>query len=380
MRKLTELGLIAALAAAAVAAAGTSFAAAKEATAAAVTREGGIAKLMDLGSKSCIPCKMMVPVLEELKKDYAGRLDVEFIDVGLRENLKVAQRYGIKLIPTQIFLGSNGKELWRHEGFLAKDDILARCKQVGYDFDGAVPAKIERWAPAAKDERPKDRVCYMCDGDINPRAAVVVKADKGDVRLCGPHCYCIMYSCLAEDKTGFEKRVSVTDYATGKLTPAGEAVYLSGMDEKTGRAWIKAFAGRDAATKQMRASGGSIVSWPAMRAGELSHRCGFCDRACYPQDAAEVLIDGVHSFGCCSHCAMGVAARTGKDIEVHQPDALTGEMIVVKTLGGKAASIEPPTAVAWFGKKKTAAGKWVSAGCFHQGFFATPANLKKWLE
>jgi hypothetical protein len=77
---------------------------------------------------------------------------------------------------------------------------------------------------------------------------------------------------------------------------------------------------------------------------------------------------------------MGVTARTGKDTEVRQPDGLTGEMIIVKTLGGAVASVEPATAVAWFGKKQTADGKWVSAGCFHQGFFATPENLRQWLD
>jgi len=56
----------------------------------------------------------------------------------------------------------------------------------------------------------------------------------------------------------------------------------------------------------------------------LSHRCGFCERACYPQDAAEVIIEGgVHTWGCCSHCALGVAARTGKNIEVREKDRLT---------------------------------------------------------
>jgi hypothetical protein len=75
-----------------------------------------------------------------------------------------------------------------------------------------------------------------------------------------------------------------------------------------------------------------------------------------------------------------VAARTGKDIEVRERDRLTGEMIVVNTAGGKVASLEPKTAVAWFGQKKTAEGKWVSAGCFHQGFFASPENLRKWLD
>ena len=346
----------------------------------ATTQSSGTPKLIDLGSKTCIPCKMMAPILEDLRGDYAGRLDVEFIDVALRENVSRAKSYGISVIPTQIFLDGNGTELWRHEGFLGKDDILAKWKELGYDFSGAALLKIERWEPARNDERAADQVCYMCDGDINAKTAVVVKTDKGDVRLCSPHCYFIMYSSLAKDRTGFEQRVSVTDYVSGHMVPATEAVYVSGMEEKTGRPWVKAFAIRDAALKEMQAGGGSIVAWSALQENELSHRCGFCDRACYPQDVATVLVDGVHSYGCCAHCAMGVAARTGMNIEVHQPDGLTGEMIVVKTLDGKIATVEPATAVAWFGKKKDADGHWVSAGCFHQGFFATPENLQKWLE
>ena len=75
-----------------------------------------------------------------------------------------------------------------------------------------------------------------------------------------------------------------------------------------------------------------------------------------------------------------VAARLKQDIEVEAKDGLTGEVIRVKTLDGQIASIEPKTAIAWFGQKKGADGKWVSAGCFKQGFFVNEANLQKWLE
>ena len=126
--------------------------------------------------------------------------------------------------------------------------------------------------------------------------------------------------------------------------------------------------------------GGNIVSLNVLQQQEMSHRCGFCERACYPQDAAEVTVGGVHTWGCCSHCALGVAARTGRDIEVRQPDGLTGETIVVKTLNGKVLSLEPPTAVAWFGQRQRPDKTWGSAGCFHQGFFATPDHLKIWLD
>ena len=175
-------------------------------------------------------------------------------------------------------------------------------------------------------------------------------------------------------------KASVTDWATGKLTLMTTAKYLSGLDEKSGRPTIKAFADRAAAEAEMKTSGGSLLGYEILKQKELADRCGFCDRSMYPEDGALVKIDGVHSWGCCSHCAMGVAARTGKDLEVHQRDRLTGEMIVVKMLGGYIQSIEPPTAVAWFGKKKAADGKFVSAGCFHQGFFTSLENLKKWAE
>jgi len=89
-------------------------------------------KLLDLGAGACIPCKMMAPILEEMKKTYAGRLDVEFIDVW--KNPRAAETYGIKLIPTQIFYDASGTERFRHEGFFAKEDILAKWKELGVDL------------------------------------------------------------------------------------------------------------------------------------------------------------------------------------------------------------------------------------------------------
>jgi thioredoxin 1 len=343
-------------------------------------------RLVDLGSTICIPCKMMAPVLDELKKEYAGRMRVEFIDVN--ENPDAAKPFGIKLIPTQVFIDAKGKELWRHEGFISKQDILAKWQELGVSFAAASvaasqPASVptfERLKATAADTRAKDAICYMCDRDIDAKTLVVVKSEKGDVRLCSPHCYFIMYSCLTEDKTGFEKKVSVTGWASGKLIPATEAVYLYGLDGKTARPAVRAFADRDAADKELKASGGSVIAWTALQEKELTHRCGFCDRACYPEDSAKVICDGLHTLGCCSHCALGVAARTGKDIEVYERDRLTGEEIIVKTAGGSVASIQPATAIAWFGLRKGADGKFASAGCFHQGFFVNADNLKKWVE
>jgi thioredoxin 1 len=77
--------------------------------------------MLDLGAKSCIPCKMMIPVLDAVEKDYAGRAAIIFIDVW--ENREQSQKYGLRAIPTQIFYDKQGKEAFRHEGFLDKKAI-----------------------------------------------------------------------------------------------------------------------------------------------------------------------------------------------------------------------------------------------------------------
>jgi thioredoxin 1 len=97
-------------------------------------------RLVDLGADKCIPCKMMAPVLAELAKEYAGQLDVVFIDVW--KNPGEAPRYRINVIPTQIFFDAAGRELFRHEGFYAKKDILAKWKELGVELK-APPAPKE---------------------------------------------------------------------------------------------------------------------------------------------------------------------------------------------------------------------------------------------
>jgi len=171
----------------------------------------------------------------------------------------------------------------------------------------------------------------------------------------------------------------VTDWASGELVPISDAVYVYGMDTASGRPTIKAFANQATADRERQASGGTVLALPVLQAKELANTCGFCDRALYPEDAAEVMVGDVKTWGCCSHCALGVAARTGKDIEVRERDRLTGEPVVVKTLSGSVASLEPPTAVAWYGQRTKPDNTHASAGCFHQGFFVNVENLKKWV-
>jgi thioredoxin 1 len=105
-----------------------------------VQASAGLPRLLDLGSTSCIPCKMMAPILEQLKAEQAGRLQVDFIDVWVDK--AAGEKYAINLIPTQIFFDASGRELWRHEGFLAKDEILAKWKQLGVEPAGAASQPV----------------------------------------------------------------------------------------------------------------------------------------------------------------------------------------------------------------------------------------------
>lgn len=86
-------------------------------------------RLLDLGAKKCIPCKMMAPILDDLKNNYAEHFETVFIDVW--DNPAAGQQYGIRSIPTQIFFDAQGKELFRHEGFISKQDILKKWAEFG---------------------------------------------------------------------------------------------------------------------------------------------------------------------------------------------------------------------------------------------------------
>ncbi|MBC7288817.1 MAG: thioredoxin family protein [Armatimonadetes bacterium] len=85
-------------------------------------------KMLELGSVSCHACQQMQPIIEALKVELKGKVDVEFVDVMRHGD--VADKYGIQVIPTQIFLDADGKELFRHVGFYPKEEIVAKMKEL----------------------------------------------------------------------------------------------------------------------------------------------------------------------------------------------------------------------------------------------------------
>jgi thioredoxin 1 len=96
------------------------------------SRQKGLPKMIDLGTTTCVPCKMMVPVMEQLRKEYDGKMIVEFINTS--ENPGSSQEYGISVIPTQIFYDKNGNELTRHTGFIPKEDVIKTFKDFGINL------------------------------------------------------------------------------------------------------------------------------------------------------------------------------------------------------------------------------------------------------
>ncbi|HEU67933.1 MAG TPA: thioredoxin [Candidatus Acetothermia bacterium] len=169
-------------------------------------------KLVDLGADKCIPCKQMAPILEELRVEYAGVFEVVFIDVW--KNPAEADRYGIRIIPTQIFYDATGKELFRHVGFYSKEQILAKWRELGVDVggrqlgpplrraqrgDGGVAHRRGgrgprvgvlsvilspcHWGAAPGDVRPRPLRGDRCGGNLDGRGPALLELEREVPRL-----------------------------------------------------------------------------------------------------------------------------------------------------------------------------------------------------
>jgi thioredoxin 1 len=93
----------------------------------------GMVTMLDLGAKKCIPCKMMAPILVKMEAAYKGKAAIVFIDISKHRDQ--GRRFGIRVIPTQIFFDKDGKEVYRHAGFMSEQAIVAQLKKMGVDQD-----------------------------------------------------------------------------------------------------------------------------------------------------------------------------------------------------------------------------------------------------
>lgn len=91
----------------------------------------GTVTMVDLGAHACVPCKMMIPIIQELSREYEGRAAIIFIDVWKHPD--ETPKYGLRAIPTQIFYDRRGVERFRHEGFMDKNSIVAKLVELGVE-------------------------------------------------------------------------------------------------------------------------------------------------------------------------------------------------------------------------------------------------------
>ncbi|GAB4220873.1 MAG TPA: thioredoxin family protein [Spirochaetota bacterium] len=95
----------------------------------AETQDKAIVTFVEIGSVNCIPCRMMQPVMKKVEEKYGSKVKIVFYDVWTQEGAPYAQKFGIRVIPTQVFLDKNGKEFFRHEGYFpfeAIDELLQK--------------------------------------------------------------------------------------------------------------------------------------------------------------------------------------------------------------------------------------------------------------
>lgn len=86
-------------------------------------------RFVEVGAQKCIPCKMMQPILDQLRSEYSGRLEIEFADVW--QNPELGVKYNVRTIPTQVIYDAGGEEVFRHVGYWPKEDIDAKLKELG---------------------------------------------------------------------------------------------------------------------------------------------------------------------------------------------------------------------------------------------------------
>ena len=93
-------------------------------------------RFVDIGTTTCVPCRVMLDVMAELEAEYADHLKIEF--VNMKNDPQAAEKLNVRSIPTQVFFSPEGKELWRHVGVIRAKDVIAKWAELGYKI---VPSK-----------------------------------------------------------------------------------------------------------------------------------------------------------------------------------------------------------------------------------------------
>lgn len=80
--------------------------------------------LVEFGSDECNECQRMTVVLQEIAPQLKATTDVVKLDTDVHPS--EAQRWRLRMVPTQILVDAKGREMWRHEGYIATTDLLAK--------------------------------------------------------------------------------------------------------------------------------------------------------------------------------------------------------------------------------------------------------------
>lgn len=85
--------------------------------------------VLDLGAGTCVPCRMMKPIFTELEVEFKDKANIILLEIADHQDL--ARKYRVRVIPTQVFFDKEGKEYWRHEGFMPKEEIIKKMQEKG---------------------------------------------------------------------------------------------------------------------------------------------------------------------------------------------------------------------------------------------------------
>ncbi|MCD8215785.1 MAG: thioredoxin family protein [Clostridiales bacterium] len=88
--------------------------------------EGGQPAMVEFYSSSCLPCRRMEPIMEELSDESR---DIKIAKINISEGVKTASEYGVMASPTFLFF-KGGREVGRLVGFMEKQDLERAADEV----------------------------------------------------------------------------------------------------------------------------------------------------------------------------------------------------------------------------------------------------------